>query len=302
MGIQIDGMFNLQAAQQIVSPFVENRATPSIYQIESLSQISKEQPEHTIFFVDIDDTVFDSFSMLGSKAWRRYIVQAAKNIDPSQNWHDILSYRLAEKNHPLLAVEGDLTRSFIRELQQKGYIVCGLTSRERSYWYETPQKGIDELTIGQLSGVGVNFDNKSLENIYPYLSMNDEYYKGVMFADLEPKGEYLIELFEKAPQFKGKVIFIDDKDTQVASVDAALKKLGIPHECYTYTATEKKGKAFNPLYANIELFHFYQSDGKQCLTDQEAKEIAEANPDKDAEHYLKATLELASAPREPIPA
>jgi hypothetical protein len=228
--------------------------------------------------------------MLGSKAWRQYIVEATKKIDTSKNWHDIFSYALAQK-HPLKTVE-TMTSSFVSELQEKGYVVCGFTSRERKLWYDMPKDGVDILTIKQLNSVNVDFNNKSLENVYPYLSWDSEYFNGVFFANIEPKGNYLLHLFANAPQFPEKIIFTDDKLSQVESVANALAKLGIKHECYSYSAIDEKGKSFNPLIANIQLYYFYQSNGNEIISDEKASLIAKENPEKDPEYYLRATLDI----------
>lgn len=266
---------------------------PQVFHIESLSQISNDQPAGTLFLVDIDDTMFDSFSMLGSKAWRRYIVDATKKIDPSQNWHDIFSYALAQK-HPLKAVE-EITSFYVKDLQKKEVVVCGLTSRERKLWYDMPQDGIDVLTTQQLSSVDINFNNGSLENIYPDLAKDSEYFSGTFFANLDFKGDYLLRLLLNSSTLPVKVNFIDDKLSQVESVANALTQLGIPYECYFYSATDKKGKAFNPLIANIQLYYFYESNGEHALSDEEAQLIATSNPEKDANYYLNATLDIARA-------
>lgn len=284
--------FPMVAENKVSHVIAENRV-PKVFHIESLSQISDDQPPKTLFLFDIDDTLFDSFSMLGSKAWRRYIVEATKKIDPSENWHDIFSYALAEK-HPLKAVE-DITSTFIEDLQSKGFVVCGFTSRERKLWYDMPQEGVDILTVQQLSSVNVNFNNGCLENIYPDLASDPEYFNGVFFANIEPKGNYLLHLFKGSSKFPQKVIFIDDKLSQVESVAHTLVELGIPHESYLYSATEKKGKNFNPLIANIQLYTFYDSNGEKALSDEEAELIAISNPEKDAEYFLTATISIAKA-------
>lgn len=264
--------------------------TPQVFHIESLSSINN-QPPKTLFLLDIDDTIFDSFSMLGSKAWRRYIVEATKKIDPTENWHDIFSYALAQK-HPLRAVE-KITSTFVQDLQSKEMIVCGFTSRERKLWYDMFQEGVDVLTVKQLSSVNVNFNNGSLEKHHPDLAKNSEYFNGVFFANIEPKGNYLLHLFKSSSSFPEKVIFIDDKLSQVESVASALAKLGIPHESYLYSATDKKGKIFNPLIANIQLYYFYDSNGEKALSDEQAQLIAVSNPEKDADFYLKEALSIA---------
>ncbi len=274
-------------------PIIAENVVPQVFHIESLSQVSNNHPPKTLFLFDIDDTIFDSFSMLGSKAWRRYIVEATKKIDPSENWHDIFSYALAQK-HPLRAVE-EITSSFVQNLQSKEFVVCGFTSRERKLWYDMTQEGVDILTVQQLSSVDVNFNNGSVENIYPDLARNPEYFNGVFFANIEPKGNYLLHLLKTSSFLPEKIVFIDDKLSQVESVASALAELGIPHESYLYSATDKKGKSFNPLIANIQLYYFYDSNGEKALSDEEAELIAISNPEKDADYFLKATMSIAKA-------
>lgn len=274
-------------------PIIADNIVPQVFHIESLSQVSNNHPPKTLFLFDIDDTIFDSFSMLGSKAWRRYIVEATKKIDPSENWHDIFSYALAQK-HPLRAVE-EITSSFVKDLQSKEFVVCGFTSRERKLWYEMSQEDVDVLTVQQLSSIDVNFNNGSVENIYPNLARDSEYFNGGFFANIESKGNYLLHLFKTNTLLPEKIVFIDDKLSQVESVANALAELGISHESYLYLATDIKGKSFDPLIANIQLYYFYDSNGEKALSDEEAKVIAISNPEKDANHYLTATLSIAKA-------
>lgn len=263
----------------------------NISKIKSLSEINVSQPEKTLFLFDIDDTVFDSAHMIGTSGWRKYIGAAAGKIDSSRNWHDVFSHFLSQK-HPLQTAEPN-TSQYITNLQEKGYVVCGLTARERNKWYDTPQNGVDVMTTKQLNSVGVNFNNRSLEDNYPHLSWDSEYFSGTFFADTDTKGEYLIKLLKGTAEAPKKVVFIDDKKSQVESVSKALVELGIEHECYTYSALEDKPKSFNPLLANIQLYYFYQSNGETVISDSRAQEIAAENPEKDAEYYLRATLEIA---------
>lgn len=261
--------------------------------IQSLEQISLSQPNGTLFLIDIDDTLIDFKYMLGSGAWRRYIMEATKKIDGSWNWHDIFSYPLIQNTSFITTVEPG-TSEFVKELQRRGYIVSGFTSRERDQWYDTAIKGVDELTTQQLNALNINFNNKFLENAYSYLALDSEYYKGTFFVNTASKGIYLYNLLETAPKLPKdfKVIFIDDKLSQVQSVAKALTELGIEGECYHYTAIEKKTKAFNPLIANIQLYYFCKSNYTAIPSDQEALEIAKQNPEKDAEYYLREALAL----------
>ena len=273
----------------------------SIITVQSLEPLKKKfdelvmgQPEKVLVLFDLDDTVFDFPYMLGSKAWRNYIKKATKEIDSSKNWHDILSLRLAQQ-YSLKTVEPD-TAKFINDLQAKGYIVCGLTSRERNKWYDTAQEGVDQLTTEQLESVSIDFSNESLQSIYPYLAADPEYFKGTFFADTDLKGDYLLKLFAHSPahsDLPSIVFFIDDKLNQVESVAHVLTdKLEIENVCVVYTATEGKAKTFNPLIANIQLFEFISSNYESVLSDEQAAEVAKANPERNADYYLTYTLDL----------
>ena len=83
-----------------------------------------QEPEGTIFVFRIDETLIWHPQMLGSRAWRAYMKQVAKD------WHDIFSYDLAN-NAPVATVEL-ATCHFVRELQDRGFVVCALTSRGRT--------------------------------------------------------------------------------------------------------------------------------------------------------------------------
>jgi hypothetical protein len=294
MNFGILGVCSLAVASTLAfSPIVEIKADQQVSQIvniQSLSEVHVSQPDKTLFLLDLDDTIFDFPHMVGSKSWRSYIRQATIEIDDSRNWHDILSYYLT-KNYPVKTVE-PMTSEFVQNLQEKGYVVCGFTSRERKLWYDMPQEGVDLMTTSQLNSVGINFNNNSLENTYPYLALEPEYFSGTYFCNIEPKGNFLTHLFKDAPAVPSKVVFIDDKLSQVESVSNALTTLGIPHESYCYLATNAKAKNFDPLIANIQLYHYLKSN--EVLSDDEAALLAKENPSNNADFYLRAILEIAS--------
>lgn len=257
------------------------KLSAAIITISSLSQISENNPPKTLYLFDIDDTLLDSTTMLGSKNWRKYIKEATKK--ESDNWHDIFSLFIA-RNHPFKAVE-PITSDYVEDLQQRGHDVFGLTSRERNMWYATPIQGVDELTINQLKSIGITFKDGPSS-----LTKVPEFYKGVFFADLDSKGDYLLKLLKDQRDFPPKIIFVDDKLSQVESVEAVLNELGIENECYVYLATDEKAKKFDCLIANIQLYYFWMSGGKEWISDEKALSIAQDNPEMIAEEYLRDTL------------
>lgn len=264
-----------------------------IFKIDSLLQLhenkNKISPHETFYFFDIDDTLIDSAYLLGSKAWRRYIVAATQH-DTTYNWHDHFSYALA-RDYPLRTVES-ITAQFVQNLQSKGHLLFGLTARERTKWYQTPMPGIDVLTVDQLNSCDIDFQNNQMPLMFRFLESDSEYFKGIFFCDVDAKGDYLIKLFENASYLPKRVVFIDDKLSQVESVSSVLNQLCIEHECYWYCATDEKNIQFDPLIANIQLYFFIQSEGKKILSDQEAAIFAKNHPDQTANDYLQAAMLL----------
>ena len=265
----------------------ENLEIPNkIHKINSVREISTLHPKGTLVFFDIDDTLLDLPYMLGSRAWRRYISEATKGSD--RNWHDIFSLFI-NKNIPVVTVEKE-TSQLVKDLQQNGCEVYGLTARERQMWYQTSCEGIDRMTIKQLKSLNILFQRQM-----PSFMQDTEFFKGVYFADTDAKGDYLRKIVEKGE--RPKFIFIDDKRSQCESVSSALKELGINHECYWYCAADAKAEGFKPLIANIQLYYLWLSQGKEILSDQEAESISLKYPDKDADYYLKALLKNAGSDR-----
>lgn len=273
---------------------ISSQKINSIIKIESINELPKIHPQETIVFFDIDDTLLDFPYMLGSRAWRKYITQATTNSD--KNWHDILSLFLA-RHHPLIPVEPK-TVQVVNDLQALGYAVCGLTARERDIWYDTPTLGIDSLTINQLKSIDIRFDHSAFEKQYPEFAIHPEYFEGVFFVNTETKGIYLKHLLEKTAQRPQKIIFIDDKLSQVESVAAALNELQIDNECYWYCATEEKALKFNSFIANIQLYYFWMSQGQEILSDENARLLSQQFPDIDEEVYLQAVLKSLTLPAE----
>lgn len=277
----------LYAEKQTIKTF-ENK----VIKITSLNEIEKSQPAGTLYLFDIDDTLLDSAYMLGSKMWRKHIQEHTKR-DQDVNWHDTLSL-FVNRHYPFTVVE-PITSQLIEDLKLNGHVVIALTARQRTAWYSTGVLGIDELTVDQLTKAGITFDTQFILSQYPFLKDVPEYFEGILFSEAEAKGGYLVSLFKEMSELPKKVVFVDDKEKQAASVCEAMETLGIPCESYWYTASDIKAKEFNALIANIQLYYLWISDGKEILSDEEALAIAAAenSSEKTALYYLDQVIELA---------
>ncbi len=257
-----------------------------IVKITSMNALPIDHPEHTIFFFDIDDTLIDSPYMVGSKAWRKYIVEATK--ETGQNWLGFFSLALAH-HLPAALVEPNMLQ-ILSTLQSKGYAVCGLTARARQCWYGISTE-VDTLTLSQLEIAGIHFDEGLLKKIHPVLTEDSEYFRGIFFSDEDLKGEYLKELLKHSSELVKKIVFIDDKLSQTESVAAALTELKIKDFiCYWYCATDAKSQRFDPLIANIQLYSLFTSN--RVISDEEAENIGLQYPEYNTEYYLQQLLLL----------
>lgn len=264
------------------------KISQKIIKIDTIDQLPLTQPEGTLFLFDLDDTLIDSPHMVGSRAWRQYMRAAV-----GKYWHDRLSLFLLE--HIAVDTVEKTTAEIIKLLQIQGYPVCGFTARERHFWFDIPAH-MDEITTQQLASVGIQFDSDNVVRAYPALTQTPEYYEGIIFSNVVEKGSYLASLLQSFPAsslLPNKVIFIDDKKYQIESVAAALEESGIDYECYLYRATDKKDSAFDPLIANIQLYHIWLSQGHTVLTDHQAAALALTTPASQGLEYLQMIIEEA---------
>lgn len=241
--------------------------------------------EETLYLFDLDDTLFDSAGMLGTKAWRGYIKEATKH-DPRKNWHDCLSYFIAQ-HYPLKTVEAT-TSDHIKKLQDKGYMVLGFTARERNMWYGDRREGVDQLTVEQLTTMNIDFSRTVLREGYEYIAAMPQYYGGILFADTDSKGEYLLKLFKGREHLPKKVIFVDDKFSHIESVEEALDTIAIENDSFWYIAVEHKSQTFNPAIADIQLYYLWTYH--IVLTDAEAAQISEEVAPEIISAYLQTVL------------
>lgn len=193
--------------------------------------------QDTWIVFDIDNTVLEPTQTLGSDQWFDYMVKKLGSVDKAiEIWSEV------QKQTEMQTVEQDTPR-LIHLLQNRGYKVLALTAR--------PQD-LNETTERQLLSQGIRFER--IISIGPGLS------KGTMLAN---------EL--RANRLPSRVVFIDDKEKHVHSVDDALNAFPLTHFEFRYGAADSKVKSFSPQIAEVELSYFQRKG--ILLTDEEAEAI-----------------------------
>ncbi|MBI2812041.1 MAG: DUF2608 domain-containing protein [Candidatus Melainabacteria bacterium] len=206
----------------------------------------------TLVLIDLDDTLTDSSLSLGSSAWRHWLKERSQGQkDPATQilLHDYYTY-IAAKRVPVKPVEMD-TPATVAALQEKGAIILCYTSRGRNQWYSTRIAGIDQLSKEQLASIGISFAASTHPQVFTSLPI---YVDGILFGSLKSreKGDLLKEIFQNSNYSPKKVVFIDDKQEQVQSVDKAMGEMGIPCTAFWYRLIEKNQATFDPAVAAIQ--------------------------------------------------
>lgn len=208
------------------------------YMSEALQTVDAE----TVVIFDLDNTVLQAVQTLGTDQFFSFLVQTAESQgitgEAAKEW----ALDRATPIQPVTRVEAveATTPMLIDRLQRRGITVFALTARPTAW---------SEGTIRQVQSLGVDFriTSPALENAIPGAGTSQN---GVIFlAKGANKGEALLAFLKHTPK---KILFIDDKLSNVQSVETALNKTQIEHLTVRYGAADARVAAFDPAVAMCE--------------------------------------------------
>ena len=185
---------------------------------------------------DLDNTVMMPPQTLGTDQWFDHLVQAnlAQGYDSALAVTEaVRTWISVQKVTRMLPVERT-TPSLIHQLQAEGYLVSALTARP-------PE--LHDVTVRQLASIGVRFQQV------------------LSIGPTQSKGDAMKTFLATATSRISRVIFIDDKQKHVDTVNSSLNSLGgaILHTEYRYGATDNKVRAYNANVAECEWKIFEQT-------------------------------------------
>lgn len=236
-----------------------------IIEADHFSEILPYANEETLLVLDIDDTLLIPKQMLGCDEWyqlrlKHYLVLEGtfeKALDRAlAEWEGIRHYTQME-----IVEEG--TETLIDQLQQEGIQVMGLT---------TQGLALATRTSMQLAEVGIDLTKTAPASQDAFFVQNDHgilFRKGILFTSGQAKGKALFNLLASCGKLPKRVVFINDKMTHLADVEATSQEWGIEFIGLRYAFSDVKKAAFSP---EIAQFQFEHSTFSHILTDKEAKE------------------------------
>jgi len=255
--------------------FLETSNIEDVY-----SKVDKE----TLVLLNMTDTISDSVLSLGARPWRHFIrqnIQKIQSLDKAGNLHDRWTYYVARKI-PVKPVQKEIV-TWIDSLQKNGTPVFCATGRGRNVWYCTFIENIDNFTECQFKSIGVDFAKTQVPEALQNID-SKYFHNGIFYTDPYVLGEFLDIVLETGYRPK-KIVVVNDKQSELQSVDQKLTEAGIDHVCVLYQRTEKERQAFN-LTAALLQFESLLEDGDFALQEEEA--IKKAKTEKaSAEELFK---------------
>lgn len=250
-------------------------AQQDIALIESFDEIRIEldnaNPDVLVIF-DVDDVLIASEDMVLRPCGSSFRPQSWKDID-SQKVPHLLSIMFSESEVRL--VESSASQ-LIKNLQNRRVKTLALTAAR------TGRFGVidnaEDWRISVLKRFGIDFE-KSFSTIEPIYfdkkaSKKAEYSlfkSGVLFLGNEQntKGELLAQFLTKLKWKPKKVIFLDDRRSNLISSAIALNQMNIPFQGYEYRGAWNLPGEFNEQVAEIQFAHLRKNH--KWLSDSEAR-------------------------------
>lgn len=246
-----------------------------VIESKHFNDISSYTKPETLVVSDIDDTILVPLQTIGSDEWFGYRMK--KNIAAGMHPDKALEKTVAEAQAVRQLTQMKLaepgTDKVIQSLQKKGICVMGCTVQAAAVAVRT------NLQL-KANNVDLSVNAVSKEDQYfPLNGQNILYKNNILFTTGTSKGEALFTLLDKAKVMPKRIIFIDDKASNVADVEKWAKKRNVDFIGLRYSHSDETKSTFRSDIADVQ---FDQSTFTHLLTDEEAIALLKKNSDKEA--------------------
>ncbi len=215
--------------------------------------LSYVDPQTLVIF-DLDYTLFRSSQNIGMPEWIHYFInnelsQGASRIEAFKKWYP--AWLKAQEIIDIEVMDSEIY-NILNYLEINSVGLLGLTARG-SVSAEITEKQLSKLSLrlnrNALSNLPVKFEFE-----VPVLLQN-----GVLYThEFNDKGTVFIEWFHEVQKFLSKttifnkIIFIDDSDKNIYSMEEAAKNLNLSYIGFHYIAADIFKAKFNPKIAEME--------------------------------------------------
>jgi len=213
----------------------------NIIEIKHFSELPKYVNEpKTLVILDIDNTISEPTNEVGSDQWFSACIKKEidAQLDKIEAINKVLpSYFAAQKKAKVKPVETE-TVKIIQSLQKQKFPVLGLTARSLP---------LIDCTHKQLKSINVDLSRSSLSkkditfSDYPFPT---KYQKGIIFCGNNNKGQILKKYLDLISFQPSKIIFVDDKKSNLETVEKEFKNSRISFIGLRYSYLDEKVNNF----------------------------------------------------------
>jgi len=234
-----------------------------VIEAKHFSEISTHATPGTLVISDIDDTILIPLQMIGSDEWFSHRINKHRTdgLQPNLALEKTVAEAQAVRQLTQMKLAEPGTDKIIQALQKKGICVMGLTVQASAVAMRTNQQlktsNVD-LTVNALS---------KEDQYFPLNGQNMLYKNNILFTTGTSKGEALFTLLDKIKVTPKRIVFIDDKASNVADVEKWAKKRNVQFIGLRYSHSDQSKAAFRPDVAEVQ---FNQSTFTHLLSDEEA--------------------------------
>jgi FMN phosphatase YigB (HAD superfamily) len=186
-----------------------------IIETDSIMSILEYVQKETLVIADLDNTLIESETQLGSSQWGDYLGTLYTEPGKSFEEIDLLIAKMACKVQPVIKIRcvDPQTLEMINQLHEQRVDFMGLTARRPCEIHYTHK---------QLTSLKINLSNIINEGFLGCISDSAKgiiYHQGVVFCTPMHKKSYALALFlEKSKLYPKRIVFIDDKLSHVKDI------------------------------------------------------------------------------------
>lgn len=229
-----------------------NLQPTQVIESKNIEDILKHVTPNTLVVFDIDNTLAAPEGVLGSDQWFSHMVEQkkAEGFDYTHAVNSSLPiYYLVAFNIDLQLLDNKSLYVLEKLKEMNAKSMC-LTARSLY---------VAERTLEQLKKINLDFNPPSEEEKVLTLAHTSLFKKGCLFSGLNDKGEALFAYLDSLGLRPDNIIFIDDKHSNIKTVELAVLNRQIPFTGIHYTFVEDRLKSYNHAEAEEELSKFLKA-------------------------------------------
>jgi FMN phosphatase YigB (HAD superfamily) len=212
-------------------------AEARIQELASYKDFPQNVSSDTWVIFDLDNTTMRQDSIIGTHQWGDHIreEEISQGRDPKvAKQIQLDKFSILQPYLNVVPVENEI-RALVPRLQKQAMSVFALTARPM---------GIAGVTYDQVRSIGVSFDKSFPAQNDPRL-LTAHRFHGLLFSGEVPKGELLKKVMDNSPSKPKRIIFVDDREYNLDSIEASFKDSGIDLLSLRYGAADPLVKGFN---------------------------------------------------------